>query len=102
ARAAGALLLPRLAAAARDVRAILGLVRAAARRGVRVHDRLPDEGVVHAAAEHFVVQLERSDFLVVRVDDVYFHSSQLSALSKFLLPATAYHLPAIFCPWASQ
>ena len=50
-------------------------MRAAPRRGVRVHHRFVDQIRLHAAAEHFVAQIERADLLVLLIDDVYSHGS---------------------------
>ncbi len=61
ARAAGALLPPRLLAAAADVRAVLRLVRAAAFGRVRVHDRRPNQVGLHPPAEHIVADVDAAD-----------------------------------------
>src|SRR4029079_5128782 len=73
ARAAGALLPPRLLAAAAHVRAGLRRVRAAALAGVLPRHRLPDEIGLHAPAEHLVAHFEGADLLVLRIDYVYSH-----------------------------
>ena len=48
-------------------------MRAAMLERIGVHDSFPNDRAVHATAEHIVFQLERADFLVVRVDDVDLH-----------------------------
>src|SRR5581483_5966470 len=73
ARAAGALLPPRLLARAADVRAVLRLVRAATFRGVRVHHRLPHHVGIHASAKHRVGQIDRADLFVLVVHDIELH-----------------------------
>src|SRR5688572_29842704 len=83
--ACGALLFPGLPPAATDKRAVLARVRAAMLRRIGVHNRLPDERAVDAATEHFVLQLDRADLLVLCVDDVNLHSFQFSVFS-FRLP----------------
>jgi hypothetical protein len=69
-RAAGALLPPRLLAAAADQRPVLGRVRPLPFGGVRPHDRLPDQLGVDPSAEDLVAHIERADLLVVVVHDV--------------------------------
>src|SRR6185503_7583966 len=66
ARAAGALLPPRLLAAAADRRAVLRRVRTAPLGRVLLHDGAPNQVVLHAPAEHLIVQLQRADLLVLR------------------------------------
>src|SRR4029078_7700512 len=73
ARAAGALLLPQLATAARDFRARLRLLRAAALAGLPVNNASPDQVALDAAAEELVAQGHRPDLLVGAVDDVDVH-----------------------------
>src|SRR4029453_13717724 len=73
ARAASALLPPRLLAAAADECAGLGGVRAAAPCRVLAPHRFPDQISLHAPAEHIVAHVERADLLVLRVDYVYGH-----------------------------
>src|SRR5690606_27048309 len=85
ARAAGALLLPHLLAAASDHAAALGRVRAAARLGLLVPDGFPDEARSHPPAEHLVAQVDRTDLLVLRIDDVESHLSDPLLLALGLL-----------------
>ena len=64
-RAAGALLAPRLLAAAAHFRASLRRMRAAATAGVFADHRFPDQIGLHAPAENFVAHVERPDLLVL-------------------------------------
>src|SRR6185295_11785259 len=72
-RTAGALLRVRLLAGAADERTVLGHVRAAALGRVLAHDGLPDHVGLDRAGKHRVVEVDRPDGLVARVDDVEFH-----------------------------
>ena len=72
-RAARALLLPGLASAAADERAVFRHMGAAPVGRVRVDHRLPDHRAVHAPAEDLIAELERPDLFVVRVHDIDFH-----------------------------
>src|SRR5205823_5612366 len=65
--AAGALLPPRLLAAAADERAVLRHVRAATVLGVGVNDRFPDQIAIHTPAEHIVAHVDAADFFVLAV-----------------------------------
>ena len=64
-RAACALLLPGLASAAADERAVFRHMGAAPLGRVRVDHRLPDHRAVHAPAEDLIAELERPDLFVV-------------------------------------
>ena len=91
ARAAGALLPPRLLAAAADERAVLRRVRAAALRRVRVHDRFPDQvGRSRGRRTPRRCTSTRADLLVLAVDDI-----ELSWLATVvaLSRRPAYFLP---------
>src|SRR5690606_34159635 len=73
ARAAGALLLPQLLAAAAHHPAALGSLRAATRLGLRLAHGLPDDARPHPPAEHLVAQGDRAHLLALRIDDVESH-----------------------------
>src|SRR5688572_7955134 len=72
-RPAGALLPPRLLAGAAHQRPILRRVRAATVGRIGVHHRLVNQIGLDAAAEHFVTEIDRTDLLVLLIDDVYGH-----------------------------
>src|SRR6185437_7433280 len=67
--AAGALLLPELAAGAGDLGAALGLVGAAALGGAPMAHRLPEQLLIDGGGEDLVEQLEAADGVVVEVLD---------------------------------
>src|SRR5205807_8257898 len=85
ARAAGALLPPRLLAAALHVRAVLRLMRAAPLRRVGVDDRLPYQILVHASAEHIVADVDAADFRVLVGDDINLHGIRSAKAFALLL-----------------
>ena len=85
ARAAGALLPPRLLAAAADERAVLRRVRAPPLRRVRVHDRFPDQiGRSRARRTPRRCTSTRADLLVLRCYDVESAIGLLLALLRLL------------------
>src|SRR5262249_5445343 len=78
ARVAGPLLLVRLLAAAADLGARLGVVRAGALAGLLGLHHLPQEVVLDLGAEHGVGQVGLPDLLPLDVDDVDLHQVLIS------------------------
>src|SRR5438034_1181518 len=117
ARAAGALLLPRLPAAARDLAAALRVVRARAPIRQLAHHRLVQQRHADLHAEDVGLELHRALALALRVDDLHARHHFFSAFcccalvvlmllrtitSEPLAPGTAPRIRIRFCSGSTR